>query len=511
MAKFKYEDFILRFTNISYASHDPEIAGLADFFLGIRHGESLGITSETNSGADTVRDMLFGTLKADKGQIMYYGRSIDEIAPVYMRENYRHLRRERNRLGRIQEERNKLETELQAAGEDARPELRQAVENARGAFLAQYFNYVQLQGGFVQLDVPDILAPYYSKRYDLALEYREVVAEIEEADATYRDLQAERAEQGENSRLDQRLFELSEEMDELQSELVEIQWELEEILGLIESWKEPYLHSEEFLRHERELDESISLFRLTGEERRHLFRDLQYVPSFSPELFNPEHTFEEVLQEGLVYQGLFKAGKVSTKAYLEQILRMLGMDPDDLERPITSATNYEAFRLLLGRSLALHPKLLYLDEPLRHLSEADREAAYELLLDLRENRDLTLIIASQDVKTLAVLTDRCAVLCEGHLVELYNTQSLIAAPFHPYTAALLASHPEMSGQEAWTKFRLQTDEGDGLEFSTETCPFSPRCLMRGELCVRNPELTMAGSGHFYACHYSLYGSGPQRI
>lgn len=511
MAKFKYEDFILRFTNLKYESHDPDVTGLADFFLGIRYGESLGLTSETNSGSDTVRDMLFGTIKADQGQIMYYGRSIDEVAPIYMRENYRNLRRERNRLGRIQEKRNRLEAELQAAGNNVSDDLRQAVENARGAFLAQYFNFVQLQGGFVQLDEPDILAPYYSKRYDLALEYRDVVAEIEEADALYRDLQAERTEQEDNPRLDQRMFELSEEMDELQSELVEIQWELEEILGLIHSWKEPYLHSEEFLRHERELDESISLFRLTHEERRHLFRDLQYVPSFSPDLFDPDQTFEEVLQAGLVYQGLFKAGKASTKAYLQQILQMLDMKAEDLQRPITTATNYEAFRLLLGRSLALHPKLIYLDEPLRHLSEADREAAYELILDLRENRDLTLIIASQDVKTLAVLTDRCAVLCEGHLVELYNTQSLIAVPFHPYTAALLASHPEMNGQEAWTKFRLKTDEGDGLDFLSEACPFSPRCLYRGELCVRNPELTMAGSGHFYACHYPLYGQGPQRV
>ena len=511
MAKFKYEDFILRFTNISYESHDPEIAGLADFFLGIRYGESLGITSELNSGSDTVRDMLFGTLKADKGQIMYYGRSIDEVAPVYMRENYRNLRRERNRLGRLQDQRNKLEAELRSAGDKAEEGLLKEVEEARRAFLAQYFNYVQLQGGFVQLDEPDILAPYYSKRYDLALEYRDVVAEIEEADATYRDLQAERSQPGENLRLDQRMYELSEEMDELQSELVEIQWELEEILGLIHSWKEPYLHSEEFLRHERELDESLSLFRLTREERRHLFRDLQYVPSLSPELFDPDQTFEEVLQAGLVYQGLFKPGKESTKAYLQQIMKMLGLDPDDLSRPIASATNFEAFRLLLGRSLALHPKLLYLDEPLRHLSEVDREAAYELLLELKEDRDLTLIIASQDVKTLAVLTDRCAVMCEGHLVELYNTQSLFAAPFHPYTAALLASHPEMTGQKAWTKFRLGTDEGDGTQFLTDACPFSPRCLHRGELCTVNPELTMAGSGHFYACHYSLYGSGPQRV
>lgn len=511
MAKFKYEDFILRFTNISYESQDPEIAGLADFFLGVRYGESLGITSETNSGSDTVRDMLFGTLKADKGQIMYYGRSIDEIAPVYMRENYRNLRRERNRLGRLQDQRNELEAQLHSAGESAGKELRQEVEDARDAFLAQYFNFVQLQGGFVQLDEPDILAPYFSKRYDLALEYREVVAEIEEADAAYRDLQAERGEPGEDTRLDLRMFELSEEMDELQSELVEIQWELEEILGLIQSWKEPYLNSEEFLRHERELDESISLFRLTREERRHLFRDLQYVPSLDPDLFDPSQTFEEILQAGLVYQGLFKAGKASTQAYLQQIMQMLGLDPDDLERPVASATNYEAFRLLIGRSLALHPKVLYLDEPLRHLSEVDREAAYELLLELKADRDLTLIIASQDVKTLAVLTDRCAVLCEGHMVELYNTQSLFAAPFHPYTAALLASHPEMSGQEAWTKFRLKTDEGDGTDFLTEACPFRSRCLLRGELCATNPDLTMAGSGHFYACHYSLYGPGPQRV
>ena len=135
----------------------------------------------------------------------------------------------------------------------------------------------------------------------------------------------------------------------------------------------------------------------------------------------------------------------------------------------------------------------------------------DFLSQLRDTREITMIIASQDVETLADLTDRCAIMCEGHLVELYNTESMMGAPFHPYTAALIASHRSMDFTPSWTKFRLSTDEGNGSAYKSEACPFYRRCTLADETCKVKPELSMVESGHFYACHHSIYGGAPQRL
>lgn len=100
-------------------------------------------------------------------------------------------------------------------------------------------------------------------------------------------------------------------------------------------------------------------------------------------------------------------------------------------------------RAMIGVALSCNPEILIADEPTTALDVTIQAQILQLLMDIRRERGLSIILITHDLGIVAQTCDRIAVMREGRLVEQGKKRDLLRAPTHPYTKALIGSHPSM--------------------------------------------------------------------
>ncbi len=151
-------------------------------------------------------------------------------------------------------------------------------------------------------------------------------------------------------------------------------------------------------------------------------------------------------------------------------------------------------RVVLAMALAGEPKLLIADEPTTALDVTVQAEILELLSRLREELGLCVLLVTHDLGVVAQTCDRAMVMYAGELVETASVDALFAEPAHPYTRALLAASPKLSGSPSASMAELgalptipgQVPEPAALP---PGCPFHPRCDVSFAPCTtESPEL-----------------------
>jgi peptide/nickel transport system ATP-binding protein/oligopeptide transport system ATP-binding protein len=134
-------------------------------------------------------------------------------------------------------------------------------------------------------------------------------------------------------------------------------------------------------------------------------------------------------------------------------------------------------RVMIAMALACDPKLLVADEPTTALDVTIQAQILDLLTELREKRNLALLLITHDLGVVAETSDRVAVMYAGKIVEEATVRDLFARPRHPYTEGLLRAVPHLDESGEEKKRRLQTIEGvvpNPLDLPPG-CRFAPRC------------------------------------
>ena len=157
-------------------------------------------------------------------------------------------------------------------------------------------------------------------------------------------------------------------------------------------------------------------------------------------------------------------------------------------------------RISIARALASQPEFLICDEPTSALDVSVQAQILNLMQDLRDKRNLTILFIAHDLSVVEYLCDQIVVLYLGRVAEVGPTKSVSHTPAHPYTQALLSAVPVPDPKVKRNRQILLGDIPSPLD-PPSGCVFHTRCQYAGQVCIDQlPVSTRAGPGHQAACH-----------
>lgn len=190
------------------------------------------------------------------------------------------------------------------------------------------------------------------------------------------------------------------------------------------------------------------LTRCTGSVLQQQRRQMQMVFQDPHACLNPLMTVAESIADPLLIHKL--ANSTEAKQQAMQMLERVGLTPaaDYADRYPKDLSGGQQQRVAIARALITRPKLLICDEPVSMLDASVQGQVLDLMLELKQEFDLTYLFITHDLWVARFLCDRIAVMNAGKIVELGTTEAVFTHPQHPYTQTLLEAAPLLS--------RLQT-------------------------------------------------------
>ena len=160
-------------------------------------------------------------------------------------------------------------------------------------------------------------------------------------------------------------------------------------------------------------------------------------------------------------------------------------------------------RAMIALALACKPQLLLADEPTTALDATVQIQVLLLLRELQREFGLSVIFVTHDIGAAVEVADRIAVMYAGRIVEEGPVATLLRAPRHPYTMALLRSraHGAMEMVDG-KRQQLETIAGSPPDLSLllAGCSFAPRCTLASDACKHTqPDTTLISAGHTARC------------
>ena len=158
-------------------------------------------------------------------------------------------------------------------------------------------------------------------------------------------------------------------------------------------------------------------------------------------------------------------------------------------------------RVMIAMALACEPDILIADEPTTALDVTVQAQVLDLLRDLKDEFQMSIILISHNLGVIASMCDRIMVMYGGVVVEEGTSVEIFKNPKHPYTQGLLASIPSI----AEDKEELYSIRGTVPTFSVPVtqCRFAGRCDHCTEQCLRaEPPLTDLGNGRKVRCYHA---------
>jgi peptide/nickel transport system ATP-binding protein len=223
---------------------------------------------------------------------------------------------------------------------------------------------------------------------------------------------------------------------------------------------------------------------------------------------NPVIRVGDQIAEALVYQKAMT--KAAAQARAVELLTLVGIPaPEERARAWPhELSGGMRQRVMIAMGLAGDPKLLIADEPTTALDVTIQAQIVDLVRDLKDRLNMSVVWITHDLALIAGLADRIAVLYAGTVVEDAPVEAIFDRPTHPYTRALLASLPTLAGR---AMERLPSISGTPPEPGRRPggCHFAPRCgLARPSCADAAPRLQpVPGSArHRVACPVVLEGA-----
>ena len=181
---------------------------------------------------------------------------------------------------------------------------------------------------------------------------------------------------------------------------------------------------------------------LTGLSSSELFpwrRKMQMIFQDPYASLNPRMTVFETLSEPLLYHKL--ANKKTIASQIKQLMDDVGLSQGQLKKYPHEFSGGQRQRIAIGRAIATKPEFIIADEPVSALDVTIQAQILDLILDLVERHNLTMMFISHDLSVVRYICDRVVIMQHGVVVEEGDTEMLWANPQQLYTKDLLAAIP----------------------------------------------------------------------
>lgn len=216
---------------------------------------------------------------------------------------------------------------------------------------------------------------------------------------------------------------------------------------------------------------------------------------------NPRMTAGDIIGEGIDIHGLYRGRERTEKIY--EILSLIGLNKEHANRFPHEFSGGQRQRIGIGRAFAVEPEFIVCDEPISALDVSIQAQIVNLLIKLQRDKQMTYLFIAHDLSMVKHISERVGVMYLGTMVELSTSSELYKNPLHPYTRALLSAIPIPDPEiEIGRKRILLAGEVPSPINPPPGCRFQSRCSLCDEICKDEiPQLKLAGSGHYVACHH----------
>ena len=249
--------------------------------------------------------------------------------------------------------------------------------------------------------------------------------------------------------------------------------------------------------------DGVDLTELKGDALRKTRPRMQMIFQDPISSLNPRRKVGDIVAEGLEIWGLGDAD--SRRAKVDETLAAVGLDPDTARnRRPHEFSGGQCQRISIARAVITDPKLIICDEPVSALDVSVQAQILNLLEEMKQRYDLTMLFIAHDLAVVKNVSDRVAVMYLGKLCEIGAPDMLYERPSHPYTAALLAAIPVPDPASPPDDARVLGGEIPSNTNPPSGCRFRTRCPKAQDRCAEEePQVQNVGPDQFVACHFPL--------
>lgn len=216
--------------------------------------------------------------------------------------------------------------------------------------------------------------------------------------------------------------------------------------------------------------------------------------------FNPVHRVSHGILRNLALHR-HELGRRARLAEAQRVCESVGLSARMLERYPHEMSGGERQRIGFAQALALEPKLILADEPTSMLDVSIRAGVLNMMAELRDREDVSLLYITHDLASARYVADRLVVMYAGEIVETGATEDVLANPQHPYTRLLLSA---VTDPEDGIGAEFEADSGEPPRVINPSagCRFRWRCPYATDVCEKlTPQLREFGSSQV-ACHHA---------
>ncbi len=214
--------------------------------------------------------------------------------------------------------------------------------------------------------------------------------------------------------------------------------------------------------YDTELSQMISIDNLEGEDLKKFRRNIQMIFQDPYESLNPRWTIKDIILEPL---SIHNIGNINEReeAVIE-ILKTVGLTPPEnyLPRYPHELSGGQRQRVSIARALIMKPKFVICDEPTSMLDVSIRISIMDLMLELAKDLEVSYLYITHDLAVARYMCNRIAVMFNGKIVEIAETEELLKNPIHPYTKRLISSIPVPDPSYKRSVYKLDFSELDEI-------------------------------------------------